>query len=203
MSSPGEVTFTGKPTDIDLVAAEAMFRFILNEDDYSEDSQKIAYFLSKCRGPALTWGARYLDMNPGLTAETYAAFLTVVKETFGYDSRQSAAIARAQLSSIQQRGTLIEFISEFDDACGRADIHGDEAKITMLLSKLKPRYQQIIAASGVIPETYSRLRVKLCNISAMEGQATDLPSNQVRQPRHTRKNRHRAEGPRIKIEAKN
>lgn len=200
--SPPDVFFTGKPTDIDALAADAMFQFILCPDEYDSDHQRIAYFLSKCRGPALTWGARYLDSNPGLTAETYACFLATVKDAFGYDSKQSAAIARAQLSSIRQTGTLIEFISAFDDACGRADIHGDEAKITMLLSKLKARYQDVINLSGEIPTTYSKLRVKLLNISAMEGQATDLPDPQ-RPTRKTRKNKHRADQPRLKYEAKN
>lgn len=200
--SLAEVVFTGKPTEIDQLAADAQFQFILNAADYSTEPEKIAYFLSKCRGPALTWGARYLDLNPGLTAEPYSAFLAVVKSSFGYDNAQAGAIARAQLSSMRQLGTVIEFIADFDDACGRADINADSSKITMLLAKLKPRYSQIIAESGEIPASYPRLRKKLLNISAMEGQATHM--EQVQRPRGgKRKNERDGAGPRIKNEAKN
>ena len=200
--SLAEVVFRGKPTEIDHVAADAQFQFILNAEDYSTEPEKIAYFLSKCRGPALTWGARYLDMNPGLTAESYAEFLAVVKSSFGYDNNQAGAIARAQLSSMRQTGTLIEFISDFDDACGRADINADSSKITMLLGMLKPKYSQIIAESGEIPASYPRLRRKLLNISAMEGQATHMEL--VQRPRVAkRKNNREGAGPRIKVEAKN
>lgn len=108
-----DVIFSGRPTDIDLLAADAQFQFILNSGDYTKDPERIAYFLSKCRGPALTWGARYLDNHPGLTAETYVSFLKTVKGAFGYDAKQSGAIARAQLSSLKQNGTLIEFIARF------------------------------------------------------------------------------------------
>lgn len=202
MPTDEDVTFTGKPTDIDLLAANAQFEFILNADDYTTEPEKIAYFLSKCRGPALTWGARYLDSNPGLTSQPYAAFLAHVKDSFGYDDSQAGAIARAQLSTIRQSGTLVEFIADFDDACGRADIHADEPKITMLLDKLKPRYRQIICEQGLIPESYPRLRKKLLNISAMEGQSADHPQVQ-KQGKSSRKKRRGAEGPRIKIEAKN
>lgn len=206
MSSYKDVTFTGKPTDIDLLAADAQFQFILNSDDYSSDTEKIAYFLSKCRGPALTWGARYLDTHPGLTADTYVQFLTYVKESFGYDVKQSGAIARAQLSSLRHTGTVVEFIADFDDACGRADITSDEPKITMILEKLKPRYRQIIYDSGIIPEKYAALRKKLLNISAMEGQAvvTELiQGTEARRGKNRRGKGTGAAGPRIKIEAKN
>lgn len=202
MTSITEALFTGKPMEIDLLAADAQFQFILREDDYDAEHQKIAYFLSKCRGPALTWGARYLDQNPGLTAESYASFLRNVKAQFGYDDKQAGAIARAQLSSIHQVGTLVEFIADFDDACGRADIRADEPKITMLLSKLKPRYSQIINESGIIPESYKALKLKLLNISAMEGQATHQETVQQR-GKSKRKNKRGGEVPRIKIEAKN
>jgi hypothetical protein len=201
-----DVTFTGRPTDIDLLAADAQFQFILNSDDYSSDSEKIAYFLSKCRGPALTWGARYLDTNPGLTSETYAAFLGNVKSSFGYDAKQAGAIARSQLSSLRHTGTVIEFIADFDDACGRADIHADEPKITMILDKLKPRYRQSIIDGGVIPEKYAAVRKRLLNISAMEGQAADIERIQGqknRRGKNRRGNGTGAEGPRVKIEAKN
>ena len=201
MSLP-EVVFTGKPQEIDNVAADAQFQFILNASDYSTEPEKIAYFFSKCRGPALTWGARYLDSNPGLESTDYATFLAVVKTQFGYNNSQAGAIARAQLSSMTQTGTLVEFLSDFDDACGRADIHADESKITMILGKLKPRYSQIIIQSGVIPVSYPSLRMKLLNISAMEGQATHLETVQ-KQGRPRRKNKRDGAGPRIKNEAKN
>lgn len=203
-----DVIFSGRPTDIDLLAADAQFQFILNSEDYTKDSERIAYFLSKCRGPALTWGARYLDSHPGLTAETYASFLKSVKEAFGYDAKQSGAIARAQLSSLRQHGTLVEFIADFDDACGRADIQADQPKITMLLDKLKPRYRQIIAESGIIPEKYAAVRTKLLNISAMEGQAVEPVTLQGRGNRRRGKkagqDTGRSEGSRfVKSESKN
>lgn len=199
-----DIVFTGRPTDIDRLAADAQFQFILNDGDYAKDPEKIAYFLSKCRGPALTWGARYLDSHPGLTSDTYAAFLAHVKESFGYDAKQSAAIARAQLSSLRQSGTLVEFFADFDDACGRADIQADEPRLTMLLDKLKPRYRQMIIDTGVIPEKYAKVRKHLLNVSAMEGQAVEVDT--VQKPR--RKSRRKRDdwdgaGPRIKAEAKN
>lgn len=197
------ITFSGRPTDIDLLAADAQFEFILNAEDYESEPEKIAYFLSKCRGPALVWAARYLDMNPGLTAEPYPAFLAAVKAAFGYNPQQSGAIARAQLSSLKQTGTLIEFLTTFEDACRQADIQADEPKITMLLDKLKPRYRQIIVESGTIPQNYNRLRMLLANISAMEGQAADLPTIQRRDRKKRSKNSRGAEEPVFKKEAKN
>lgn len=205
-STDKEVHFTGRPTDIDLVAADCQFEFILNSGSYTSDSERIAYFLAKCRGPALTWAARYLDGHPGLTADSYADFLSTIKEQFGYDARQSGAIARSQLSSLRQTGTLVEFIADFDDACGRADIHADQPKITMIMDKLKPRYRQAVVDAGLIPERYPALRTKLLNISAMEMQAVDSPTNQDRKPRKSRRSKQNtagAAGPRIKIEAKN
>lgn len=207
MSPSDDVTtFRGNPTDIDLLAADCQFQFILNAEDYSSDSEKIAHFLSKCRGPALVWGARYLDGHPGLTADTYPQFLQTVKDAFGYDVRQSGAIARAQLSSLRQVGTLVEFLADFDDACGRADIHADEPKLTMLMDKLKPRYRQVIIDTGVIPARYAQIRTRLLNISAMEGQAviSELVQRTNRRGRKPRKEYgNGAAGPRLKMEAKN
>lgn len=206
MSSRDDITFTGKPTDIDLLAADCQFQFILNADDYSSNAEKIAYFLSKCRGPALTWAARYLDVHPGLSADTYAEFLQQVKDAFGYDAKQAGAIARSQLSSLRQTGTIVEFFADFDDACGRADIHSDEPKITMMMDKLKPRYRQVIIDSGIIPEKYAAVRKRLLNLSAMELQAvrTDTVQKDKKQKSGRKKNLDwKAEGPRVKIEAKN
>jgi hypothetical protein len=204
-SSADSVTFGGNPSDIDRLAASAQFQFILNADDFSSDPEQIAYFLSKCHGAALTWASRYLDQNPGLTAEPYAQFLLRVKESFGYDTRQSAAIARAQLSDLRHTGTLVEFFADFDDACGRADIQADEPKIVMVMDKLKPRYRNIIIETGTIPERYAAVRKKLLNISAMEGQAvhTELVQGSSRGRRSRKGTEKGAAGPRIKIEAKN
>lgn len=206
MSPRDEVTFTGKPTDIDLLAAACQFEFILNADDYSSDSERIAFFLQRCRGPAMVWAARYLDQNPGLASEPYGAFLLNVKNTFGYDDKQAGAIARAQLSALRHTGTLIEFVADFDDCCGRADIHADEPRITMILDKLKPRYRQVISDGGVIPERYASLRKRLLNMSAMEGEFSHRENVQEssRGKRGTARNRRTgAAGPRIKIEPKN
>ena len=41
----------------------------------------------------------------------------------------------------------------------------------MILDKLKPSYRQVIVESGIIPEKYAAVRIKLLNISAMQGLA--------------------------------
>lgn len=202
-TSSDKILFYGRPTDIDLVAAEAQFTFLEN-NNYSTDAEKIAYLLGRFRGPALVWAAQYLDGHPGLTADTYAQLLQKVKEDFGYDTKQSAAIARSQLSQLKQTRTLVEFFADFDSACLRADINADEPKIAMVLDKLKPRYRQVIIDAGTIYERYATLRKKLLNIAAMELQSVETELVQ-KAPSKTRRGGKASKGKNsgVKIDPKN
>ena len=144
-----------------------------------------------------------------MSADDYGQFLQVVKDAFGYDIKQSNAIARSQLSSLRQTGTLVEFFADFDSACLRAGVNGDEPKITMLMEKLKPRYWQMVVDTGVIPEKYPAVRKRLLNVSAMEMQAVKTPLVQGKGPASnaTPKGRRKRNQPNnsatIKVEAKN
>lgn len=204
MPSGSEVLFEGLPTQIDLLAADCQFAFLQDPDDFENDSQKVARFLSRCRGPALSWGARYLESNGGMINDSWGEFLLAVKAHFGYDARQSLAIARSQLSRLRHTGDVVRFFADFDDACGRADIHADEPRITMVLDKLKPRYREAVISRGVIPQSYPQLRTMLTNMGAMELQSTDIDFVQGKKGSRKDKRKERdSTSIKVKMEPKN
>jgi hypothetical protein len=162
-SPSSDIVFDGNVLDLDRVMASCAIAFSLHPSSFPSDSPKSAFLLAHFRGPALDWAARIIEKKPD-SLVNYASFLNIVRSNFGYDAVQVQAIAQTQLGQMQQKGDVLEFLMEYDDACARAGAVSDITKVTMLLPKLNTFYRNAVVCSGDTISNYSTLRTQLLNI---------------------------------------
>jgi hypothetical protein len=102
--------FSGNRTEFRGFLTQLEMVFSLRPIDYQSDQVKITTFGTLLEGRALSWFLPYVEMRR-INSLSWSEFVAQAQDTFGEPCRKLNAESR--IMTIVQRGSLVDYISEF------------------------------------------------------------------------------------------
>ena len=164
---------------MDRLVGLAKYEFLL-EPEYQPgegksltgiEKRKCAFLASKFEGAALDWATSELTSNPSCY-NSFDGFITAVRNAFGIDTDNTAALLRRELDALSWQTDTPIFFADFDRLTRLCSITTDEGRITLLLSKLPQHVKVLFAQQGLSFANYSTMRGRLNMMWALDPTVT-------------------------------
>ena len=133
--------FNGKPTEYATFINHCDLYFRLRNSTFQNDYIKVAYVISRCRGPPAEWGHSLLEIGSELLHD-YDAFKE--KMFSMYSDKQRRQELRRRLTALKQTGSAAKFASEFQTITNLLGTDEDTC-IALFTKGLKPEVQHALA----------------------------------------------------------
>lgn len=183
--STEEVFFYGHDgQNLDRLVALAKFKFLAEEAYFVAAGQdatvQSGYLITKFRGAALDWAVAVSNTTPQSLAN-FTGFVTACKEHFGISDETVQIMRRGELDSLRWGSDVAVFFAEFDRLTFGLGITSDEAKITMVTSKLPGHISKLLAEQALNFNSYTTMRQRIITMWALGafGKPTDAATCSV------------------------
>lgn len=170
--------------NLDRLVALAKFKFLAEEAYFVAAGQdatvQSGHLITKFRGAALDWAVAVSNTTPQ-SMSNFDGFVTACKEHFGISSETVQIMRRGELDSLRWGHDVAVFFAEFDRLTFGLSITSDEAKITMVLSKLPANINKLLAEQALVFNSYSTMRQRIITMWALGafGKSTDAATCSV------------------------
>ena len=176
--------------NLDRLVALAQFKFLAEDAYYvapptaatatapasagGDATIQSGYLITRFRGAALDWAVAVSQSNPR-TLINFRGFVTACKEHFGISDETVQIMRRGELDSLRWGHDVAVFFAEFDRLTFGLGINSDEAKITMVSSKLPAHVNKLLAEQALVFNSYSTMRQRIITMWALGafGKSTD------------------------------
>lgn len=152
--------------DLDRLVAQAEFEFMLDDDYDDNERRRSAYLAKHFVGPALDWAASTLRNN-GAALDTFAGFVTAVKEAFGIEANNVTALQRSSLDDLHWSHNVPVFFAEFDRLTLQLGITDHGTKIAMAQAKMPNEVKAELARQSLQFANYDTMRERLNTMWAL------------------------------------
>lgn len=151
-----------------LVMQSTLARLL--ESEVNTDAEQSAWLSRHFVGPPLDWVAsEYANDNALFTGRTFQNYVAAVRQHFGISDDGLRARRRGQLEGLSWNSAdLPTFFAEFDRLVAANQVAGDEAKITLLRSKIPTHVQKLLAEQALDFANYDTMRERLLTMWALD-----------------------------------
>lgn len=157
-----EILFDGNAVDLDRVLAHVHNAFVLNASQFSTDTEKCAFLSSFFRGAALDWYANEcVAPEDQKKLSDYDGYVKSIRSAFGCTEQVYTSAAQTELQALRQAGEyadLRDLLVHFEFLCGRAGIHSDASRVTILQPKLNSYYGNAWTTAGFSASSYAGMK---------------------------------------------
>lgn len=168
--------------DLAKLIALSKFQFLLDDDFDDNEPRRCAYLAQRFAGPALDWVTDKYASQPAIF-ESFDGLVTTVRQAFGVDENNIAALQRKTLDDLRWDSDTPAFFAEFDRLTQQLGIAGDETKINLAQQKMPLRLKEELARQALQFHNYETMRERVNAMWALD------PHRKGQQPEPSKKPR--------------